>query len=234
MNTSIDLALKKIDSLFWLPWVGPEYQNIVSPKMKLLVVAESHYDWGEDGARDDLEDRRFTRWFVTENAINSPDKIMNVLRNAERAIYGAHPTKDQKLRLWNSACYYNFVQTILDSKDHRPADKDYEIGWNTFFRIVDVLMPDYCLFCGVQASNWVYYFNQALLLNNYRSSGFKKYDKIGSTYPKTTTITGNFGKSSKLLFIRHTSRYFSWKRWSVFVNDQMPNYVSSMTDKNLN
>ena len=222
-NTFFDDSFKNITSLKWLPWVGRNYSN--QQNRKLLLVAESHYDWGQEGALDDLDYPEFTRWFIKGHTFDNPNSTMKVLRNTERALFGGNPSDTQKILFWESTAYFNIVQLILSNINERPNDSDYLIGWETFFCVIDILKPDYCLFCGVEASNFTLNFNNALQKHNYRSEGIRWCSLIGSTYSRIADLHNESGYQCKLIFMKHPSKYFSWRSWSEFIEEHMGDYI---------
>lgn len=217
--------LAQIPTLKWLPWIGENYTATRNSGNALLVVAESHYEWDEEGARDDLEDRRFTRWFIQENGIDKPKQYRPVLRNLEKAIYNSYPSDTEVVNFWRKSAYYNFIQRVLDSNYHRPVPDDYAPGWENFFSVIGVLKPNYCLFAGVGATDWVYCFNQAANSQNFEIDPFRQLPKIGTCYPRIGSIRSKDGVSTQLVAIRHPSSYFSSDTWAAFLEEQMPNYI---------
>lgn len=227
IDTSFDEKFNTIETLKWLPWVGKNYTDIENKR--LLLVAESHYDWGEEGALDDLEYPEFTRWFISGHTVDNPNSTMNVLRNTERALFYGNPTNEQKISFWKSNGYFNIVQRILASRQERPNDVDYSIGWDTFFKVISILKPNYCLFCGVEASNFSFNFTKALESNNYKSEGIKWLAMVGNTYSRIANVESEDGYKCKLVFMKHPSSYFSWESWGDFIDEQMSDYTTTLT-----
>lgn len=222
-NTKFDEQFKEIKGLTWLPWVGKNYSNL-SSNNQLIIVGESNYDWGEEGSKDCLKNPEFTRIIIQDDGIDDPESNRKIMRNIERVFYD-FPTREQKIKLWQSVVYYNLVQrymeTYTESKKDRPTDKDYLDGWNIFFKIIKVLKPSYCLFCGVASAKHFQSFEN----NGCQSEGIKHLDKVGSTLPRTGTVI-SVEHSTKLIFIKHPSSYFPWESWAEFIEQQMGDYTT--------
>lgn len=117
-------------------------------------------------------------------------------------------------------------------KKKRPAPTDYGIGWNSFFDVIEITKPKYCLFCGVEASNNVYYFDEASKGKNYESTGIHHSIAMASTYARTATVKSSNGIMTKLVFMKHTSSYLPWKRWSEFILQEMEDYTALLAKRN--
>jgi hypothetical protein len=170
LGNGFDEKLDSIRTLKWLPYIGKNHKNLTTGK-KLLIIGESHYlpnkaeDWYED-----VKKRLFTREIFIMNQINqSIDDMGKVLRNIQKILLNDDLSDDQKNKLWNSVSYYNFIQKVLDSSKDRPIEGDYIIGWDTFFKVIEVLNPDYCLFCGVSAIN-----NTGAMINAAEKNSFSQ------------------------------------------------------------
>lgn len=142
MNTTLDQNLDSIENLNWLPWIGEEYS-----KTKLLIIGESHY---EDGDFWQEENKDTTR-VITQKRIDEINGKWTLHRNVEKIILNKTDISvDERKNLWNSVSYWNLVQRLLDSrnKTDRPKDVDFDLGWNLFFEIYEILEPKYCLVLG--------------------------------------------------------------------------------------
>jgi hypothetical protein len=84
------------------------------------------------------------------------------------------------------------------------------------------------LFCGVEAASFNGAFIEATRRNNYQAENIAHGDKVGKVAIRTTTISDTFGYQSKLIFMKHPSRSFSWKKWSELLRERMPEYIKSL------
>lgn len=226
INTSFDEKFNRINNLKWLPWVGKNYCK--KKNKRLLVVGESHYAKN----KKDVEDAKywdFTRWFVFNHTISNPYATMEILRNTERALFYGEPTDKQIISFWKSIAFFNIVQRILSGRQDRPDESDFSTGWDTFFKVLDIIRPDYCLFCGVEASNYSFHFMKALEDNNYKSEGIMWLNRIGNTYSRIANIETKDGYNCNLVFMKHPSSYFPWESWGDFIYEQMSDYTNALT-----
>ena len=223
IDTQFDDRLKALGTLKWLPWTGKNFYKLPKSK-KLIIVGESHYDnW--IGSDNEVEDEQFTRWYIRDHAIDNPEKESKIIRNSERVVFNKNPTKQESLNFWESICYFNFIQRPMKTKSDRPIPEDYVIGWNTFFKVIKIIEPDYVLFCGVSASNHIFLFNESIKRENFTSNGIEKLEKIGSTFPRKSIVLSPNKYESKMLFIKHPSKHFPWSKWSPLIKNEFKNYT---------
>jgi hypothetical protein len=79
-----------------------------------------------------------------------------------------------------------FIQRPLISreKQHRPTETDWQDGWHTFYKVIEILKPDYILFCGVEAINREFANWNAIKKTEYRYTNrmTKTKNRIGRTF----------------------------------------------------
>ena len=211
------------EDLQWQPWIGMKYYRA---KKKLLIVGESHYD--SEDREGDLDDPACIQWFVDGVGIKGPDNPQPFIRNIERAFYGEKPSPEQKKIFWNSIAYHVLIQRILESNEEVRTNDDFIQGWNKFFKLVEELKPDYCLFCGVKAASFNGAFIEAANKNGYKAENISHGKKVGNVALRTSTISDEDEHETKLIFIRHPSSYFKREEWNEIIEEEMPDYVASL------
>src|SRR5690606_37188786 len=124
---------------------------------------------------------------------------------------------DERKNLWNSVSYWNLVQRLLDSrnKTDRPKDVDFDLGWNLFFEIYEILEPKYCLVLGKAPYG---------RLGNYLNNCQNEWQALSSElYPNEKIFKlKNKDKSLTLIFINHPSGSpgFDFQKWAnIFHNE---------------
>lgn len=219
IDKSYDNVLKNCTDLRWLPWVGKNYH---SNKKKLLVVGESHYESSENSEEYERkfneysEDRTLSRYCIYESAINR-DWINPTYDNLHRSLLRTNDFN--KNLLWENICFYNFIQRIMDyRKKERPEYVDFYNSWKVFIENVKVLKPTDCIFIGVEASNS---FNCAMDELHIEYTPVIWCNPISRTYPRVAEITINKHKT-KIIFIQHSSKMFSWTKWNIFMTKHSP------------
>ena len=205
-STAFDSDFNGITELTWLPWVGRCFSECPRDA-RLLIVGESHRNWcPEDEATAALQNPRFTRRVVSEHAITrevcrSPtfDKLTLLLLGTEQY---------ERERFWSDVAFYNLVQRPMnycrEDGPECPSREDFVSGWSTFTDVIRVLKPSHALFIGVSAFN---YFKQGADFTEVQCP-----EQVGRTYGRRASIsTGS--ETVALIGVRHTSRFFSWRRW---------------------
>lgn len=229
IDNQFDKKFSKIKSLKWKPWVGKNYLDKKKPK--LLILGESHYLWeGEDEAFEILNSSRFTRAFIKDCGLyfdsdHKGNANAHIIRNTERVFYNQKDsTDDMKRNLWYSVSYMVNVQRILSSIDERPIFRDFVNGWKSIFKVIEIIKPDYIISLGVQSSNSL---SKATRESDVELLNFEKGNKVGNVYSRKAKIkSGNV--EIPIIFIQHPSSYFSWNKWSEYVDKEMSEYVVAL------
>lgn len=190
-----------------MPWVGATFA--ASP-IRTLILGESVYEWDVVGGAAAVRYAKPTGLRVTHaNHAMQFNRRSPYVRNIERAIFATRsPTDAQKERFWCAVVYHNLVLDLLASKKHRPKPEQRVAGWRTVLEICERLGIKQCLVYGVES---VHALKEAAAEHGLRCDVYA-IQKVGGCFPRHVVI-GNGEKQLKLLFVRHPSQYFSWKRW---------------------
>lgn len=210
-----DLNLNNVRNLKWLPFVGENYFYI--PKeYRMLVVGESHYNDGTEKGKLDVDDIDWTRDMIQENAIDGVNWNTNIIPNFHKAIFRENDFN--KYKFWNSVAFYNFIQRSMDTIKNRPSQEEFKDDWNTFFDLIRVIKPKTCLFIGVSASN---HLMSAIEESGFSCDGIVSVAKIGKVSSRSSILKDVENNEIKLVFIQHTSSYFSWKKWNSYLKKEI-------------
>lgn len=218
MDKSRDSDFEQIEQLKWLPYIGEDY---FSSDKKIMVIGESHYRDDNQHSIDWNNKPTFTRDIHKIIALDKKYERTKVFYFLNRALFRNDERIDTKI-LWAKLAFYNFVQSSMHTRKSRPNEDDYLKGWVSYFKLLPILNPDFCIFIGVEASNFL---EKAIEINEFKISDIKKSEKINGTFPREVKITQPNGKETKLLFIKHTSNFFSWDDWNIFMKK---NYESEL------
>lgn len=216
MDLSHDKRFKEIESLRWLPFVGDHFSQLDETR-RLLVIGESHYHDKSEKSIEKHSSSNFTRRVVDELAINRWYYGTRIFPNLHRALFG-HDNFDSRA-FWNLVSFYNFIQRPMVTNKGRPSYDDFYNSWTTFFEIIEILKPETCLFIGTSAANSL---KQATQISNYRTDGVKWEEKISNAYAKSAKLFDGDDNKTRLIFIRHTSQMFSWKKWHGYLRNKIP------------
>jgi hypothetical protein len=214
LDLSFDPLFAARPQVKWWPWVGSEYSHST---VKTMILGESVYRWGKGDAFDKRYALTSGLRVTHENHALKFDRPSRYVRNIERAIFQRrNPSDAQKQTLWSSVCYHNLVLEAMDSAKHRPEPHHFESGWDAAMDLFDLLSVEQCLVFGVESVG-------ALRLAAGRSG-------LNCNVARHPTAVGRFSAHSgsvdtanghpvKLLFVRHPSSFFSWRKWSPVVQE---------------
>lgn len=216
LDLSYDHLFAARASLPWWPWVGGRYA--VSP-VKTMVVGESIYEWKEENRK--LFQERYARTSGLRETHNnhalSFGRNSRYVRNLERAIFAVPtPTDEQKWALWTSVVYHNLVLSPLCGIEQRPSHTHFRKGWSEILDLCDLLCVEQLLVYGVSSAG--------ALLEAAQSKGISCHIQKGPKLGRCTARLGLVDMGSvkiKLLFIRHPSEFFSWKRWGRVIRENL-------------
>lgn len=218
MNKSKDSEFQKIDELKWLPFVGEKYFD--SDK-KVMIIGESHYQEENEHSIKRNNKVTFTREILSEIAIEKQYWKTKIFQNFNRALF--RTDKINTTELWKKLVFYNFVQRPMTNNLHRPSKSDFLNGWKVYFNLIEILKPEFCLFIGVQSSNTIW---TAIKNSDLSIKCSKKGEKINGTFPREIILIDSDGNEIKLLFIKHTSQFFSWNNWNKFIKKEYENELN--------
>lgn len=222
IDNRFDSEFQIIESLNknWLPWIGADY---FESQNKLLIVGESVYLTDEidvtqyDYIRKLIEKEGMLQgWYETNQFIGERHKKL------EKILSVNSEDKNAKINFWRKSGYYNLIQTPLDSRKEkdRPHYKYFLDGWNTFFQVINITQPHYCLMNGVESFNHFY----DRYAKKFGLSAIEKIklDKIGNTSPRKIILKNeSTEKATILLFIKHTSLPMICENWEKLVSEQI-------------
>mgnify|MGYP003625543558 CR=1 FL=1 len=217
-DISYDTEIGKLEGINRLPWVGNSFRE---KKIKILVLGESVYDWNpkDPQNKDKISSPYNLRDLHKSHALDF-NRESRFVRNIERAIYGKkRPSDDEKNMFWSSISYHNLVSRVLESKKHRPSHFDYYSGWGTFDKLIDTLEIDQVIVYGLEQKkikSLIEYSER----NGLSLERAKLPEKVGRSFPRKIIIKRG-AKEIKLLFIRHPSSYFSWKKWHPIITNEI-------------
>ncbi len=231
IDTSFDYEFERKNIYTWHPWIGKGYSK---SKVKTLILGESTYNWAvKSDNRDKVEGRinqkNHLRIVHKNNAIDFNGKS-SYARNIERAIFlKRKPKHSDSGILWSNVAYHNLVLRAMPTKKHRPKYNDYLDGWFTFIELSQLINIEQCIVYGLEKSK-ISSFKEALGARNIPYTLEEIKVDFGRSYPKIMNVKLN-RNNVKILFIRHPSSFFSWRKWGDVLNSKLDieNLVTSST-----
>lgn len=231
MSNSFDSEFDRIENLTWFPWVGKDYK---SAPCKILIIGESQYATQEGGEFDKetaeafLRNKETTREFAY-NSIAKEEKPAKFYRNLLDTFL-----LDRNVEaFWNKVSFYHFFQRpdkAVSSNTH--LKKEWLEAWSLWQKIIGVLHPDICIFCGVGLRRFYEEWNESI-------------DKEANWYDikvdfckenRQPPIRGEFeitaADITQLLFINHpSSRGYSPECWREFLKRQLPEVMDWLNEE---
>lgn len=217
LDTSYDHVLSAESDLHWLPWIGESFQN--SP-IRTMIIGESVYDWNPDDQKviDRIIRKDSLRVLHKNHAMNLT-RNSKYVRNIERALFGKKtPSEESKQNLWKSVVYHNLVLRPMSSLKERPTYKDYLNGWQVVLKLITILELQECVVYGLESQK-IKSLREFLSARGIPSH-ISNHDRIGRFLPKTISFSYNEA-TIKLVFIRHPSSFFSWRKWHYFLRQEL-------------
>jgi hypothetical protein len=224
VDISYDHEFEKMPALKWWPWIGMEFKKA---KNKTLILGESTYIWKAKSTNENerKEEEAWIRGRISrndhlrilhQNLVLKFDRDTKYARNVERAIFQSKtPSNVDKDKLWASVVYHNLVLRHMSTIKERPTPADYAGGWKEMLNLAMLLEIDQCIVYGLERKKI-----DALLsiLKPHTERGELTFQpqKISKSSPIVITIKTN-GRLLKILFIRHPSSFFSWKKWGAVI-----------------
>jgi hypothetical protein len=213
-ESSFDDQFLKIKELTWYPWIGLNYNE---SNKKILIVGDSHYHKNEKEKIERGSEKGYTRRIINDCPKsnlwkNQTFKNLNKLLNIS-----SYP--DNK---WNSIAFYNFIQRTMNYSSRipeRPSDIDMEKGCIVFSEVLKTINPEICIFLGVSSFE--------MIISFFKKTGFSftniNFRKINKVFPRVIEL--NVTKIIQIIFIKHPSKFFSWKKWQEFFKLKCPSIL---------
>jgi len=224
LNENFDEQFKNVPNLKYLPWVGKEYLKGFNNN-KILVVAESVYNWEEDAESkkevDEIINRNdFARIVAFEHGLYFKAEKPSlwdskIARGIERAVFGkVDLSEDEKLCFWTSIVFHEFVQRPMSGRDEKPIKNDFKIGADVLFDIIHILEPNICLFFGTD------YQKIKPISDKFGLELEYPWDAMNGGQPNAMNVfKHNPNVKTSFIFVKHPSSYFSWEQWHEYIND---------------
>ncbi len=210
-----DTVFTTIENLQWLPWVGKNYPQL-DPQKRLLIIGESHYHDESPESIAKHQNPEFTRIVIREMAMDRQYYSTKIFPNLHKALFG-NDTFDA-VAFWEQTAFYNFIQRPMSTNQSRPTKADWQQAWDVFFEVAEVLKPAQVLFTSIEA---VHQLKAYAANKGWAEPPIACGAYIGKTYPRTTELQTPSGHKINVLFIKHPSQYFSWRKWHEVVGEQI-------------
>ncbi len=181
------------------PWVGKQYDKGVWGR-RVMALGESHYCASPDEATPEI-----TRDVIKDllNPGSEHEGYKNTYTKFERALAGKALSFDEKVAVWHSIIFYNYVQVSISGARVSPTAQDFLLSEGAFFEVLEEYRPDRVIAWGKR------------LYNNLPQKGYQLSDIIVATGDKIETWAYETvgGHVVQVLPITHPSSGFVWEYW---------------------
>ncbi len=176
--------------VYFLPWVGSDYENGGIFGLKVMILGESHYDVGES---------RQATMEVMEAVLGGHEKPKRRFwTNVEIALVGGKQVGGDRNRFWHSVLFYNYIQESLTGPRIPPRYALFQAAEGAFLEVVERKSPDFILVLGERLWKNLPLDRQGPELSPTRGTRF-------------------YSRKSLAMNIRHPSAAFSGSKWHKLV-----------------
>lgn len=186
------------------PWIGENYESGGIFGKKILVLGESHHCGGDSESDAEYANgySDFTIDVVKQLLQGVKASWTPTFRKFERSLVGHETNLKESFEIWNSVAFYNYIQRALT--DSRKAPEYNDKDKTAFFEVLDKYRPDLIIAWGVTR-----------LYDNMPDERWLENDDIIIDGLKVHNgyYSLSDGRHTRIIWIRHPSSFFSWKRW---------------------
>lgn len=211
----------ELKTLKWFPFIGKKYFDEDLIDNRMIIIGESHYYDDKEDSKTRVENEDWTIDMIEQDAMGFYPWPTKIMPNFHKAMF--REDEFSKEDFWNLVSYYNFIQRPMHTIKDRPSSEDFYNGWNTFFDLIKITKPKICVFIGVSASD---YLESAIQNTEWICDKLINGKPINGTYGRSIVLKDAENNEIKLIFIKHTSMFFSWINWNNYlkneIGDQLP------------
>lgn len=143
------------DRVKFAPWVGENYHKGFrlgdqGPRMKLLILGESHYDaWDHWAFTRDVVMRQ---WGQGSCRMRRPRLINDFFPRVERLVMGKQGREEEREieEFYEQIAFYNYVREPMLTGSERPSGKQFSSSYPAFLRVLSEITPHVVLVLGFQ------------------------------------------------------------------------------------
>jgi hypothetical protein len=179
------------------PWVGAHWgqaDNAVRGR-KILILGESHYEDGQDGALvgsiyADGTLETFEEFVLGEKTLPFFTKLLQTISGRKKAAM----TRDEIRAIWDSVIFYNYVPVYVARGPRvAPTNEMFEMGALPFKKVINEFSPEVIVVCGYRLWWWLL-----------KGQGFAEDPFTKDTFPIGSAMA---------MRMRHPSTAFSSEEW---------------------
>ena len=197
-----------MSSVFFLPWVGRDYNSGGIFSKRIMVLGDSHYcgsPCNRCGVNPNSKCNSFTT-DVIESYLNPScerEGWMPTYLKFERSLVNHETTFEESRQIWDSLLFYNYLQVAMQGPRQAGTDGQYMDARKPFFEVMNMYQPDLLVVWGMRL--W-----KKLPVDFWEDCAEMEVDG----YP----IQNGFyrlrnGKKVRAVCVYHPSAGYSWDYW---------------------
>ena len=226
-DRQFDAAFDKIEGLARYPWVGSKFAD---SDCRPLIIGDSHYategkDFSQE-AFEEFQDKDSTRR-VINTVINNKREGITTWPMYEGLLKTFIEISSENVKeFWSKIAFYNFIQTIMKSKDGVPSDDDKREGWRCLAGVIKVIKPTSVLIIGVRNDGGSDSINDdSVKLEDFKDD---KENKVNRCAPRIGRIL-SFETKIPLTLIQHTSQRYCPDKWHNYLEKRDPQLMDYLS-----
>ena len=149
-----------MESVFYFPRIGKNYQTTGYNGLKILILGESHYCGervnceicGKLSNRDDCNNFTISvlddKYFAYKLGHGEFDDWMRTFTRFTNVFLGNQVSNEELIDFWDSVIFYNYVQSSTLGPRKNPTQQQFSESEKAFFEVLDMYNPDLILVWG--------------------------------------------------------------------------------------
>lgn len=178
----------------FLPFVGREYDKGGIFGKKILILGESHHCNPGEATKD------FTNDVMKKHLY---EESYSTFTKFERSLVGHETNQDERIKIWNSLIFYNYLQEPMSDVRLAGTREQYRAAEPALFTVLEKYAPEYMVVWGTRL--WDY-------IPTNKWCGTKIMNIDGSSVLHGEYLLDN-KHSVKTIRVYHPSSGYSWDYW---------------------
>ena len=183
----------------FLPFVGCNYCDGGIFGKKILILGESHHCNPGEATKN------FTNDVMKKHLY---EKAYSTFTKFERSLVGHETNQDERIKIWNSLIFYNYLQEPMSDVRLAGTKEQYRAAEPALFAVLEKYEPEYMIVWGTRL--WDY-------IPTDKWCGTKTMNVDGSSVLYGEYLLSK-NKSVKAIRVYHPSSGYSWDYWYKILN----------------
>ena len=131
--------------IYFQPFVGKDYANGGIFGKRIMVLGESHYitdDSGSPSFTNEIVD-----WHLDPKKPRS-NPFLRTFVKFERTLIGEDAGQEERVEIWNSLLFYNYLQVPMGGPREAGTFDDYQQAAAPFYEVIERYQPEHIIVWG--------------------------------------------------------------------------------------